>query len=156
MGQLCDRHGAALFGLARAILGDPARAETVVVEVIARACIDPGATATVRARSLRRELARLTYLYSTRCLDTSSSSHPGGGSAMMAGLTDLARQQRSAVALVQCGDHTVGDVAGLLDLSVPAVAMLLCSGLRDQETADWWAAGDHEPLRMGLSARSGS
>ncbi|MEV8378793.1 hypothetical protein AB0P21_39005 [Kribbella sp. NPDC056861] len=143
VGELCDRHGAALFGLARAILGYPARAETVVVEVIARACIDPGATATASGGgSLRRELARLTYLYATRCLDTTSSSRPGSGSAMMAGLAELARQQRSAVALVQCGDHTIGDVAGLLDVTEPVVAMLLCSGLKDLQTADRPAAGD--------------
>ncbi|MEV8378798.1 hypothetical protein AB0P21_39030 [Kribbella sp. NPDC056861] len=46
-----------LFGLARAILGGPGEAETVVVEVITRACTDPGATTTSSGSgSLRREL----------------------------------------------------------------------------------------------------
>ncbi|MEV8376490.1 sigma factor-like helix-turn-helix DNA-binding protein [Kribbella sp. NPDC056861] len=144
VGQLCDRHGGALFALARAVLGDSQRAEDVVVEVIARACVDPGATASVRARSLRRELARLTYLYAARCLD--DTSRPGSGSVTptMAGLAELARQQRSAVALIQCGDHTIGDVADLLDLSVSAVATLLCAGLQELSTPGKSATG-HGP-----------
>ncbi|MEV8378797.1 hypothetical protein AB0P21_39025 [Kribbella sp. NPDC056861] len=48
-------------------------------------------------------------------------------------VAELARQQRSAVALVQCGDHTMSGVADLLDLPIPVVAMLLCSGLEDAQ-----------------------
>src|SRR5690242_21862297 len=98
VGQLCDRHGAALISLARAVVGDPALAESVVVDVVARACADPIATADVSG-SLRRELARLTYLSAIRCSDDAAAP-----------TEQLARMQRSAVALVQCGDHTLDDV----------------------------------------------
>ena len=139
IGQLCDRHGGALFSLARAIVGDADRAESVVVEVIARACADPGATAIDADRSLRSELARLTYQYAARCL--AAAGRPVDESAS-AGLTEPARQQRTAVALVQCGDHTVNDIADLLALPVPVVAALLTSGLRDLQAADSRIAND--------------
>ncbi len=142
IGQICDRHGGALFALARAIVGDATRAEAVVVEVIARACADPGATTIGAGVSLRRELARLTYLYSIRCLE--DTHRPVGGSALarIAALSELARRQRSALALVQYGNHTVDDVADLLNLFVPAVALLLTAGLRDLQAADRRAADE--------------
>ncbi len=135
VGQLCDRHGAALISVARAILGDSARAETVVVEVVARACADSGSTAAAGG-SLRRELARLTYLHAISCLDGTQAPERGSAMAKMAAMTELARRQRSAVALVQYGDHTLGDVAEVLDRPVHVVAALLCSGLKDLEAAD--------------------
>ncbi len=134
--QLCDHHGGALVRLARTILGDPKKAEDVVVDVIARACIDPSATATLQAGGLRRELARLTYLAATRCLGQTSCAGSGSAITAMAGLTEVARQQRSAIALVQCGNHTIGDVADLLGLSVPTVALLICAGLKDLQPAN--------------------
>lgn len=139
--QICDRHGAALFHLACAVVADPVRAEAVVVEVVARACVDPAATATAARGSLRRELARLTYLCSSR--DRLEQDLPQTGSAVdrMVRLGEAARQQRTAIALVQCGDHTVDDVADLLGLPFPTVAVLLTSGLRDLEAADRRPAG---------------
>lgn len=154
VGQLCDRHGGALYGLACVVLSDSARAESVVVAVLARACADPRATGAVGGGSLRRDLARLTYLYSIRCLGDTDRPVLGSATARMAELSELARQQRSAIALVQCGDHTVGDVADLLGLPVPAVAVLLTSGLRDLEAADRRVADDRlqHTLRTGQPA----
>ena len=152
---ICDRHGAALFSIAWSIMGDPGRAESVVVDVVARACADPGATAVAATGSLRRELTRLTYLYSLRSLACVDRTRPARWSALlrMAEVAELAGQQRAAVALVQCGDHSVDDVADLIDLPVQAVAALLCAGLRDLESADRRAArnGRHHTCKVGPS-----
>lgn len=140
--QICDRHGAALLHLACAVVADPVRAEAVVVEAVARACADPAATATVPTGSLRRELSRLTYLHSSRARLEMDLPQPESALERMAQLSETTRQQRAAIALVQYGDHDVDDVADLLDLSFPAVAVLLTSGLRDLESADRRPAGD--------------
>ncbi|WP_185447282.1 GAF and ANTAR domain-containing protein [Kribbella qitaiheensis] len=122
-----------------------------MVDVIARACADPAATATKAEAGggggLRRQLARSTYLYSTRCMADTDRSSRGPATARMAESTEVARQQRSAVALVRCGDHMVGDVADLLGLPVTAVAVLLSSGLRDLEAADRRAVDDGRQRR---------
>jgi DNA-directed RNA polymerase specialized sigma24 family protein len=131
--RICDHHGAALYNIARALVIDPPRAESVVVDVVARACADPGATAATATGSLRRELARLTYLYSCRWLAEAEKSRAEPALESMAMLSRTAHQQRAAIALVRCGDHTVHDVAELLGLPLQAVAMLLTSGLRELE-----------------------
>ncbi|TKK76149.1 hypothetical protein [Kribbella jiaozuonensis] len=114
----------------------------MVVEVVARACADPTRTVAVPTGSLRRELARQTYLYCSRDRPETDRPQPGSALERMARLNETARQQRAAIALVQCGDHSVDDVAELLGLSFPAVAALLTSGLRDLEAADPRPADD--------------
>ncbi len=88
-----------------------------MVEVVARTCTEPSAAV---GGNLRRELARQIYLSATGFPEDS----------------EPARQQRAAVALVQCGEHTIDDVADLFDLPVRDVAVLLCAGLRELEAAD--------------------
>lgn len=141
--KVCDRHGAALFSLACAVLGDHEDAEAVVVDVVVAACSKPG---TARPdRSLRHELARLTYLRSAelgagdevRPVWLTDPAEPGWGSVaeLMTEVRVAAGQQRTALALIRFGDHTYREVAELLGLPVMTVAALLCSALHDLQPA---------------------
>ena len=117
LGALCDRHGAALFTLALAVTEDRARAEEVVVEVLAEA----GELAD--ASRSRRELARSVYLHAA----AGQSSTPAPATSSY----DACRQQHAAICLAHHGDHSLGDLADLFGLPKHAVAELLRSGLRN-------------------------
>lgn len=137
-GEACEQHGAALFSLACALLGDRSAAETAVVDVIADTCAQPGA---IDFRgSTRHQLAQLVYLRCTGPYVDRSGAVLGPESlgasrrrrgAYMAGLGALSQHQRAAIVLVLFGGHRYREVSALLGLPAPAVAGLLLTGLRE-------------------------
>lgn len=117
---ICDQHAAALFSLAVVLVGDQGRAETAVGDVICAVCTASEPVHT-RPPDLRRELARRVYL---RCDSR--------------GLTKAAApcdQQRTAFALVQYGALSYREVADLMGLPAPEVAVLLHASLRGKVNA---------------------
>lgn len=146
VGQICDRHGAAVFVLACVISGEREFAQAVTVDVLAEACTDPAnpteptdAAGTPSTRgSLRHDLAQRTY---QRCAPpartpartvTTVVGHPDRGPGpIVAELARLGFQQRTAIALTCLGDHDYRDVAGLLGLATTTTAGLIASGLHE-------------------------
>lgn len=127
--RICDRHGAALFSLAYAVLLNRHEAERVVVSVIADVCTEHDG---VRDEAgLRRRLAYLTYIRSLSCGVTVESLTADPAPATMAGLDALAAGQRTSIALVRDGGFSYRDAALLLDLPATVVAGLLATGLRE-------------------------
>ncbi|WP_020389250.1 hypothetical protein [Kribbella catacumbae] len=114
---ICDRHGAALFSLAVAMLHDHQRAETAVVDAICAAYRSP-AVADVPADDLRRDLAYRLY------------QHCEGAAAVESGTPR--ERQLVAMALVRQGGLTYRQVADLLRVSASDVIELLDAGLRGQ------------------------
>lgn len=139
--QVCESHGAALYWLAHALVGDPNEAETIVVQSLADACA--GQATSRGLGSMRRTLARCVYRRSTTLSDPSQAiASPADqlaapyGSAMsamsgMAGMAGLGVQQRAAIALSVAGDHGCADIARLMGLPKSAVVELLSSGLAE-------------------------
>lgn len=110
--ELCERHAGALFCLARAVLGAREPAETVVVGVVADACTRPGLVSLGAGRSLRHELARMTY---ERC--TAAGGQPAGA------------RPRSLLALCAWGAHTYRQAGALMGMPASAVPGMLRASL---------------------------
>lgn len=112
--EMCDRHAGALFCLARAVLDAGEPAETVVVGVVADACTRPGLVSLGAGRTLRHELARLTY---ERC--TAATGQP------------TAARSRVLLALCAWGAHTYRQAGALMGLPASAVPAMLGASLRE-------------------------
>ncbi|WP_328999276.1 hypothetical protein OHA18_33130 [Kribbella sp. NBC_00709] len=124
--QIWAAYGDQLRWIAETILGNRVLAQVLVVDVIATRSANPLASG--GQFPSRHELARMTYL---RCVRAGA-----------VGDRVLVRQQRAAVALVDLGDHSSGDVADLFGLPAEAVAELLVAGRRIVGPAP---APGHEP-----------
>ena len=130
--DLCDVHGSALFSLAWMILGDRAAAEFVAVQAILDACSGP---VHVAHASDRWEMARYAYI---RCLrqpqvaagqSQNGSPDHGGSDPTSTTLGLLSAHERAAIALGIFGGHTYEEIADLMRLPRPEIAVLLRSGL---------------------------
>ncbi|HXH77729.1 hypothetical protein [Nocardioides sp.] len=122
--DLWDRHGASVYTLAYALLGDEtaaARAMRLGMNDLARAA-DCGSTG-----DSHRSWAHHVYLRSQELLADASST-PGASPAPQ-WLGHLAQVQRACLALCLFGGHTYREVASVLDLQPMAVADLLNTGL---------------------------
>lgn len=124
--DLWDRHGASVYALACALLGDEtaaARAVTLGMTDLTRS------GGSVSADEARRSWARHVYWRSQE-LAGETYRTPDLPSTMV-GLGQLAQLQRSCLALCLFGGHTRREVAALLGVSPTTVADLLTSGLRE-------------------------
>ena len=124
--ELWDLHGASVYALACALLGDEtaaARAVTLGMTDLARS------DGSVSADEARRSWARHVYWRSQE-LAGETSRTPDLPSTMV-WLGQLARLQRSCLALCLFGGHTHREAAALLGVSPTTVADLLTSGLRE-------------------------
>ena len=124
--DLWDRHGASVYALACAVLGDEtaaARAVTLGMTDLTRS------DGSVSADEARRSWARHVYWRSQE-LAGEPSPTPDLPSTMV-WLGQLARLQRASLALCLFGGHTRREAAALLGVSPTTVADLLTSGLRE-------------------------
>jgi hypothetical protein len=131
-GDLCDVHGSALFSLAWMILGDRDDAEFVAVQAVLDACSGP---VHVAHASDRWEMARYVYV---RCVrhqqaagrySQNGSPDHGESDTTSKTLELLSANERAAIALGIFGEHTYEEIADLMHLRRPEVAVLLRSGL---------------------------
>lgn len=124
--EFWNDHGRYAYALACALLGDEAAAARAValgMVDFARSDLDPSAAET------RRALAAHVYRRSTELTaDTTAMRHLPPA---MVRLTQLARLQRTCLALCLFGGHTHQQVADLLDVPALTVAELLTSGLQE-------------------------
>ncbi len=137
-GVLCDVHGSALFSLAWIILADRDDAEFVAAQAMLDACSGPVHAA---HGSERWEMARYVYI---RCVRHQQAARPGhDGSPDQRGtekesttLGLLSAHERAAIALALLGEHTYQEIADLVHLPRPEVAVLLRSGLHALRQAE--------------------
>lgn len=124
--EFWNDHGRYAYALACALLGDePAAARAVALGMVdfARSDLSPSAPET------RRALARHVYWRSTELTaDTTDMQHLPPA---MVRLAQLARLQRTCLALCLFGGHNHQQVAGLLGVPALTVAELLTSGLQE-------------------------
>jgi hypothetical protein len=125
VGEVWDRPGRALCGLARVLFEDVDEAESVVVRAVLDACTPADMTVSGVGR---RELARYVYVLWRRGNDarTGSDMSVASGAGMVG---ELSAPQRSAVALGLFGEHTYAEIAGVMGLPAAEVAELMRSGL---------------------------
>jgi DNA-directed RNA polymerase specialized sigma24 family protein len=123
---LWDRHGASLYALACALLGD----EAAAVRTVTLAMVDLARTpASDWPIDIPRYLSERVYRRSqTLTTEPSGASHVP---ASMRWLARLARLQRTCLALCVFGGYTHREVAELLDAAPATVAELLTTGLRE-------------------------
>lgn len=124
--DLWDRHGASVYALACALLGDEtaaARAVTLGMTDLTRS------DGSVSADEARRSWARHVYWRSQE-LAGETYRTPELPSTMVR-LGQLEQLQRSCLALCLFGGHTRREAAALLGVSPTTVADLLTSGLRE-------------------------
>ncbi len=124
--ELWDRHGASVYALACALLGDETAAARAVTQGMTDLARSDGS---VSADEARRSWARHVYWRSQE-LAGETSRTPDLPSTMV-WLGQLARLQRSCLALCLFGGHTHREAAALLGVSPTTVADLLTSGLRE-------------------------
>ena len=121
---LWDRHGASVYTLAYALLGD----ETTAARAMRLGMNDLACAAECGSTGdSHRSWAHHVYLRSQELLADASST-PGATPAPQ-WLGHLAQVQRACLALCLFGGHTYREVASLLDLQPMAVADLLNTGL---------------------------
>ena len=125
VGEVWDRHGRALCGLAQVLFEDVDEAESVVVRAELDACTPADMTVSGVGR---QELARYVYVLWRRGNDarTGSDRSVASGAGMVG---ELSGPQRSAVALGLFGEHTYTEIAGVMGLPAADVAELMRSGL---------------------------
>ena len=124
--EVWDRHGAAAYALACALLGD----EAAATQAVTLAMIDLARTEdTVPAEAARRTLACQVHLRSQELVDQTFRTLDLPPA--MVWLGKLAPLQRACLALCVFGGLTHHEAAGLLDTPPMMVAELLTAGLRD-------------------------
>lgn len=126
MGELYDRHGAALFNLAYVVSLDPLVADAAVVRAFTMAS---AATKHSVASITAYQLARLTFL---ACYSDSPRSASAGSTAGSTGCWDaMSRRQRALLALTVHGGHSYRDAAALLELNPTEAAEVLRTTLHE-------------------------
>lgn len=124
--DLWERHGAAAYALARALLGnDVAAAKAVELGMTHVAGSGEGAS----PNDVRRALARHVYTHSRELSDETAWTLRLPAS--MVWLGQLAELQRACLALCVFGGHTHREAAALIGVSPATVARSLTSGLRE-------------------------
>lgn len=122
--NLWDRHGASVYTLAYALLGNEAAAARAMrLGMNDLACAADCCT----AGDSHRSWAHHVYLRSQELLAEASSTPEPSPAPQWLG--HLAQVQRACLALCLFGGHTYREVASLLDLQPMAVADLLNAGL---------------------------
>lgn len=124
--DLWDRHGASVYALACALLGDETAAAQAVTLGMTDLARSDGSVSTDDAR---RSWARHVYRRSHE-LAGETSRTPDLPSTMV-WLGQLAQLQRSCLALCLFGGHTRREAADLLGVPPTTVADLLTAGLRE-------------------------
>ncbi|MCW2834238.1 MAG: polymerase sigma-70 factor, subfamily [Nocardioides sp.] len=123
---LWDRHGASVYTLAYALLGD----ETTAARAMRLGMHDLACAADCcSADDSHRSWSHHVYLRSQELLAEPSSAPVPAPTPQWLG--HLAQVQRACLALCLFGGHTYREVASLLDLQPMAVADLLTTGLGD-------------------------
>lgn len=119
-----ERHGAAAYALACALLGDEQAASRAVTRAMADFVLTP-----VSPDEARRTLARHVY---RRCEELAENTpRTLRLPPAMVWIGQLAQAQRTCLALCLYGGHTHREAAALVGLSPVTVAGLLSSGLRE-------------------------
>jgi Sigma-70, region 4 len=123
--EILEGHGPAAYALACALLGDATRA----TRAVALGVVDLACSAETPPADTRRVLARQVYRRSQEMpgYAADAASLP----ATMLWLAQLARLQRTVLALCVFGGHTHREAAELLGVSPQTVALSLTSGLKD-------------------------
>ena len=121
--ELWDRHGPALYAMACLLVDDEADAVLAVTLGMMEVYRIPQPEPTLRraARYVHRHCVTLEP----------NTVDPAVATPAMARLGEVARLQRSALALCLFGGHTYRDAAAELGIATEAVAWLLISGLRE-------------------------
>lgn len=127
--RLWAAHGASLFALARALLGDGEAARDVVCSAMADLYDGTGPRADTTPETLRRAAAHLYH----RCQGDLDRPAAAAASARPAAvrLGELPTVQRAALALCLYGGHSYQLAAARLGLPAEVVADLLRTGLRE-------------------------
>ncbi len=126
--ELWDSHGVSVYSLAFALLGDEAAASRAVRLGLSDLASRPDRAST---KDALRSWARQVYVRSRDLTDETPRTSPAGSTVST--LRQLARPQRTCLALCLFGGHTTRDVANLLGVAPKAVADLLRTGLREAE-----------------------
>jgi DNA-directed RNA polymerase specialized sigma24 family protein len=124
--QLWERHGSSVYAMACALLGD----DTAAVQAVTLAMVDLARTeAGDWPTDIPRYLSDRVYWRSQEL-----AREPSNASRLppiMGWLAQLARLQRTCLALCTFGGYTYREAADLLDVAPATVADLLTSGLRE-------------------------
>ncbi len=124
--NLWDRHGASVYALACALLGD----EEAATQAVTLGMTDLGrSTDSVSAKDARRSMARHVYWRSQEL--AGKTRRTVDLPPAMVWLGQLAQLQRACLALCVFGGHTHREAAGLLGVPPMTVAELLTAGLRE-------------------------
>lgn len=124
--DLWNSHGRTAYMLALALLGD----ETSAMRAVASGMADfARSDVSTSAPDARRSLARHIYWRSTEHTADITGTQPLP--QPMVWLTQLARLQRTCLALCLFGGHSHQEVAGLLAVPPLTVARMLTSGLHE-------------------------
>ena len=127
--QFWDLHGAALFALAVALLGDREKALKAVCLAMVDLYADDIPGDDPSSETLQRAAGHVYH----RCEGdlTSPTAGPADAHPSVVRLGELAAAQRAAVALCMYGAHTYQLAAARLGLPAEVVADLLNAGLRE-------------------------
>lgn len=124
--DLWDRHGASVYALACALLGDEAAAARAVTQAMLDLALSPLGESSEDAH---RSLVRRVYWRSQE-VQVQSSGTPHLPPVMV-WLGQLVHLQRACLALCVFGGQTHREAADLLDVPPDTVAELLRAGLRE-------------------------
>ncbi len=124
--DLWDGHGRAIYALACALLGD----EPAAIRAVALGMVDfARQDVTIPPGDVRRALARRVYCRSNEL--AADSSAPQQLPPAMERVAQIARLQRTCLALCIFGGHSQQQVADLLGVPPLVVARMLNSGLHE-------------------------
>ena len=123
--ELWDLHGAVLFAMAYALLGDESAAVRAVTLGMADLYKVPDPEPTLRSA------AHCVYQQCHRTQADEKRQEATPSAPLMAGLEQVAWFQRSALALCFFGGHTYREAATELDIPADSAAWLLLSGLQE-------------------------
>lgn len=129
--ELWDLHGASLFAMACALLGEESAATSALTLGMMDLYRHPEHMPRHPADEALRDAGRCVYVRCSQVPADDTTGWSAAGPPVIARLRDLALLQRTTLALCIFGGHTYREAAAVLHIPAGAAARLLISGLQD-------------------------